>query len=269
MEELCKQVEWSFQNAASTFSSFAGLAASLVLASMVIIVVEYKGEENPTSAVAMFTVALLALGMDTFIFGAASGEVLCARGGAQGLLGDSTMAPGVIILLLGVTLLQAKFTHAHPGLTLLGNVVTCMGAAGTMALLALWAVRLVNNLTLLRLRPGPMASYAPSVILAGIFLLAIVVIALAQPGDRVRQAAIIVTTCIYLLHIFVAFLMYVVTIIIPATQWTVHTDSIVLALTIIISIAFPFVELTGVVMALDWRGARVRPAATPARRRGP
>jgi hypothetical protein len=42
----------------------------------------------------------------------------------------------------------------------------------------------------------------------------------------------------------------------PATQWTVHTDSLVLTLTIIIAVAFPFVELTGVVMALDWRGGR-------------
>jgi hypothetical protein len=62
MDELCKQMEWSFQSAASTFSSFAGLAASLILASMVIIVVEYKGDDNPTAAVAMFTVTLLALG---------------------------------------------------------------------------------------------------------------------------------------------------------------------------------------------------------------
>src|SRR2546422_9609859 len=52
------------------------------------------------------TVTLLALGMDTFIFGAASGEALCARSDAQGLLGDSTMATGVTILLLGITLLQ-------------------------------------------------------------------------------------------------------------------------------------------------------------------
>jgi hypothetical protein len=265
MEELCKQMEWSFQSAASTFSSFAGLAASLVLASMVIIVVEYKGEDNPTAAVALFTVTLLALGFDTFIFGAASGELLCARGSAQGLLGDSTMATGVTILLLGVTLLQAKFKHAHAGLTLLGNVVTSMGAAGSMALLALFATRLVNNLTILRLRPAPATSYAPPLVLAGIFLVTIIVIALAGPGDRVRQAAVIVTTCIYLLHIFVAFGMYVITIILPATQWTVHTDSIVLTLTITITIAFPFVELIGVVMALDWRGGRQHrdPATAP------
>lgn len=263
MDELCKQIEWSFQNAAATFSSFAGLAASLILASMVIIVVEYKGEDNPTAAVAMFTVTLLALGMDTFIFGAASGEVLCARGSAQGLLGSSAMATGVTILLLGVTLLQAKFKHSHAGLTLLGNVVTSMGAAGTMALLALFAARLVNNLTILRLRPAPMTSYAPPLILAGTFLVTIVVIALAGPGDRVRQAAVIVTTCIYLLHIFVAFAMYVITIVIPATQWTVHTDSRVLALTIIVTLAFPLVELTCVVMALDWRGARQLRATAP------
>jgi hypothetical protein len=253
MEELCKQLEWSLLNAASSFSSFAGLAASLILASMVIIVVQYEGVENPTATVALFTVALLALGMDTFIFGAASGEVLCARGGAQGLLGGSTMATGVAILLLGVTLLQAKFNDSHGMLTLLGNVVTSLGSAGTMALLALWAVRLVNNLTILRLRPEPMISYAPSLILVGIFLTTIVVIALAGPSDRVRQTAIIVTTCIYLLHIFITFVMYVVTIVIPAAQWTVHTDSLVLTLTITIAIVFPLVELTCVVMALDWR----------------
>lgn len=266
MEELCKQVEWSLLNAASNFSSFAGLAASLILASMVIIVVEYKGDENPATAVALFTVTLLALGTDTFIFGAASGEVLCARGGAQGLLGGSTMATGVTILLLGVTLLQANFKHSHAGLTLLGNVVTSMGAAGTMALLTLWAVRLINNLTTLRLRPAPTVSYAPSLILVGIFLVTIIVIALARPNDRVRQAATIVTTCIYLLHIFIAFAMYVTTIVLPATQWTVHTDSLVLTLTITIAIAFPFVELTGVVMSLDWRGGRQfwhQPVAAP------
>ena len=136
MEELCKQLEWSLLNAASNFSSFAGLATSLILASMVIIVVEFDGDEMPTTAVALFTVALLALGGDTFIFGAASGEVLCARGNAQGLMGGSTMATGVVILLLGITLLQAKFTNSDAGLTLLCNVVTSMGAAGVMALLA-------------------------------------------------------------------------------------------------------------------------------------
>jgi hypothetical protein len=218
MDELCKQMEWSLLSAASNFSSFSGLAASLILASMVIIVVEYKGDENPTAAVALFTVALLALGADTFIFGAVSGEVLCARGAAQGLLGGSTMATGVAILLLGVTLLQAKFKHSHAGLILLSNVVTSMGAAGTMALLALWAVRLVNNLTIMRLRPAPIISYAPSLILIGIFVATIVVIALAGPSGRVQQTAIIATTCIYLLHILLAFAMYVATIVIPTTS---------------------------------------------------
>jgi hypothetical protein len=153
-------------------------------------------------------------------------------------------------------LLQAKFKHSHAVLTLLGNVVTSMGAAGSMALLAVFAARLLNNLTILRLRPAPMTSYAPPLILAGTFLVTVVVVALAGPGDRIRQAAVIVTTCIYLLHIFVAFTMYVITIVIPAEQWTVHTDSLVITLTITIALAFPFVELTGVVMALDWRGGR-------------
>jgi hypothetical protein len=256
MEELCKHVEWSLLNAASSFSSFAGLAASLVLASMVIILVEYKGDENPTAAVALFTVTLLALGADTFIFGAASGEVLCARGGAQGLLGGSTMAPGVAILLLGITLLQAKFKDSHARLTLLGNVVTSMGAAGTLTLLALWTVRFVNTLTTLRLRPEPVMSYVPSMILVGIFLVTIVAVALTAPSDRIRRIAILVTMCIYLLHIFITFVMYAATIVIPTTQWTVHTDSLVLTLTVTVAIAFPMIELTGVVMSLDWRGAR-------------
>jgi hypothetical protein len=253
VEELCGQLEWSLLNAASSFSSFAGLAASLILASMVIIVVQYEGVENPTAAVALFTVALLALGMDTFIFGAAGGEVLCARGDIQGLLAGSTMATGVAILLLGVTLLQAKFDDSLGRLTLLGNVVTSMGAMGTLALLALWTVRLVNNLTTLRLRHEPGISYTPALILVGAFLVATVVIALVRPSDRVRQATIIVTTCVYLLHIFITFLMYVASIVLPVTQWTVHTDSLVLNLTIIVAIAFPLVELTCVVMSLDWQ----------------
>jgi hypothetical protein len=256
MDELCKQLEWSLLNAASNFSAFSGLAASLVLASMVIILVEYKGDENPVTAVALFTVTLLALGADTFIFGAASGEVLCARGDAQGLLGGSTAATGVAILLLGVTLLQAKFQHSHAALTLLGNVVTSVGAAGTLTLLALWAVRLVNNLTVLRLRPAPQLSYQPSLIVIGLFLTTTVVVALAGLTDRIREAAIIVTTCIYLLHIIIGFAMYVATIVMPVAEWTVHTDSAVLTLTITIAIVFPFVELTGVVMSLDWRRGR-------------
>jgi hypothetical protein len=94
----------------------------------------------------------------------------------------------------------------------------------------------------------------------------IVVIVLTGPSNRVRQTAIIVTTCIYLLHIFIAFVMYVATIVIPTTQWTVHTDSLVLTLTITIAIAFPLVELTCVVMSLDWRAAREfwnQPVAAP------
>ena len=256
MADLCTHLEWSLLNAAPSFSSFSGLAASLVLASMVIILVEYKGDENPTTAVAMFTVTLLALGMDTFIFGAASGEVQCARGDAQGLLGGSTLATGVSILLLGITLLQAKFKHSHAGLTLLGNVVTSMGALGTMALLALWATRLVDNLTILRLRPAPGISFVPSLLLIGIFLATIIFVALAGPGRRIREVSIVVTTCIYLLHILASFAMYVATIVIPVAEWTVRTDSVVLVLTIAISIAFPFVELAGVVMSLDWRGGR-------------
>lgn len=263
MEELCRQVEWSLLSVASSFSSFAGLAASLILASMVIIVVEYRGEENMTTVVALFTVTLLALGTDTFIFGAVGGEVLCARGGAQGLLGASTLAPGVVTLLLGITLLQAKLRHSNAGLTLLGNVVTSMGALGTMALLAVWAVRLVNNLTIVRLRPPPMISYAPSLVLIGMFLITIVVVASAGSSDQVRRTVIIVTTCIYLLHIAIAFAMYVATIVMPATQWTVHTDLLVLTLTLTISIVFPFVELTGVVMSLDWRrGWEIRRSTT-------
>jgi hypothetical protein len=258
LPDLCQHLEWSLLNAASSFSSFSGLAASLVLASMVIILVEYKGDENPTTAVAMFTVTLLALGMDTFIFGATSGEVLCARGGAQGLLAGSTLATGVSILLLGITLLQAKFKHSHAGLTLLGNLVTSMGALGTMALLALWAARLIDNLTILRLWPAPGISFVPSLLLISIFLATIIFVALARPGRRVREIAIVVTTCIYLLHIIASFVMYVATIVIPVDQWTVHTDPIVLILIIAISIAFPFIELTCVVMSLDWRGGRGR-----------
>jgi hypothetical protein len=53
--------------------------------------------------------------------------------------------------------------------------------------------------------------------------------------------------------------MYVATIVIPVAQWTVRIDPVVLVLTIVISIAFPFVELTGVVMSLDWRGGRNGP----------
>jgi len=256
MEELCKHVEWSLLSAASSFSSFAGLAASLVLASMVIILVEYRGDEKPATAVALFTVTLLALGTDTFIFGAASGEALCARGGAQGLLGGSTMATGVTILLLGVTLLQAEFKDSHPGLILLGNLVTWLGAAGTLTLLALWAVRFVNTLATLGLRPNAVMSYVPALILVGMFLATTTAIALAAPGNRVRRIAIILTTCVYLLHIVATFVMYVATIVMPPGQWTVHLDSHVLALTIAVSLAFPLVELTGVVMSLDWRGAQ-------------
>lgn len=256
MEELCKQLEWNLLSAASSFSSFAGLATSLMLASMIIILIQYDGDENPISVVALFTVALLALGGDTFIFGAASGETLCARGNAQGMIGGSTMASGVVYLLLGITLLQARFSNSHPGLTLLGNVVTSLGAAGSLTLLALWAVRFVNNLTFLHLRPEPMVSYTPSLILIGIFLVIMVVIALAGPSNQVRQRSIVVTTCVYLAHILVTFTMYATTIVIPVEQWTVHTDSFVLILTLAVAIAFPFVELIGVVLALDWRGAR-------------
>jgi hypothetical protein len=263
MDELCKQVEWSIQNAMPTFSSFAGLAASLVLASMVIILVEYKGDESPAAAIALFTVTLIGLGADTFIFGAAGGETLCGRGAVQGLLAGSTLATGVPILVAGITLLQAKFAHTHPALNLLGNLVTGMSAAGTMALMAVWSVRLVNNLIIVRLRPPPMVSYAPSLTLIGIFLIVTVVIALATPSVRVQRTASIAVTCVYLLHIVIVVAMYVVTIVIPATQWTVHTGTVVLALTLVVSIAFPFVELTGVVLALDWRGGRTAEARVP------
>lgn len=256
MDELCKQLEWNLLDAASSFSSFSGLAASLVLASMVIIMIEHRGDESLTIAVAVFTVALVALGLDTFIFGAASGEVLCARGDTQGLLGGSTMAPGVVVLLLGITLLQAKFKHAHAGLTLLGNVVTSLAAAGTMALLALWSVRYVNNLKILRLLPAGVISYAPSLIVVGLFVVVTIVIALVAPGDRGRHITIITTMCLYLVHLLVSFVMYVATIVLPAAQWTVHTDSVVLILTITIAIVFPFVELAGAVMSLDWRSGR-------------
>lgn len=256
MEELCKHVEWSLLSAASSFSSFAGLAASLVLASMVIILVEYKGDENPAAAVALFTVALLALGLDTFIFGAASGEVLCARGGAQGLLGGSTMATGVAILLLGITLLQATFKDSHAGLTLLGNLVTCLGAAGTLTLLALWVVRFVNILASLGLRPNTVMSYTPALVLVGVFVAVATVIAVIAPGGQVRRIAVILTMCVYLLHILATFVMYVATIVMPTAQWTVRTDSTVLTLTIAVTIAFPLIELTGVVMSLDWRSGR-------------
>ena len=265
MDELCRQLEWNLLNAASSFSSFAGLATSLMLASMIIILIQYDGDENPISVVALFTVALLALGGDTFIFGAASGETLCARGNAQGMLGGSTLASGVVYLLLGITLLLATFSNAHAALTLLGNVVTSMAAAGTLSLLAFWAVRFVNNLTSLHLRPGPMASYAPSLILIGIFLVIVVIVALLGPGSRVRQGSIVVTTCVYLVHILVTFVMYGATIVIPAEQWTVHTDSLVLVLILGVAIAFPFVELVGVVLALDWRGAPVPARPRPRR----
>ena len=256
MDELCKQLEWNLLNAASSFSSFSGLAASLVLASMVIIMIEHRGDESLTIAVAVFTVALLALGLDTFVFGAASGEVLCARGDTQGLLGGSTLATGVVVLLLGITLLQAKFKHAHAGLTLLGNVLTSMAAAGTLTLMALWSVRFVNNLKTLRLLSIGVVSYAPSLIVVGLFAVVALIIALVAPGDRGRQITIIVTMCIYVVHVFVSFVMYVATIVIPVSQWTVHTGSAVLIPTIAIAIVFPFVELAGVVMSLDWRGGR-------------
>lgn len=268
MEELCRHLEWNLLNAASSFSSFAGLATSLMLASMIIIIIQYDGDENPISVVALFTVALLALGGDTFIFGAASGETLCARGNAQGMLGGSTLASGVVYLMLGITLLQARFSNGHAALTLLGNLVTSMGAAGALMLLALWAVRFVNNLTALHLRPGPMADYTLSLILIGIFLIIVVIVALRGPGSQVRQRSIVVTTCVYLVHILVTVTMYGVTIVIPAEQWTVHTDSLVLVLILGIAIAFPFVELIGVVLALDWRGAPIpaQPRARPANR---
>jgi hypothetical protein len=256
MDELCKQVEWSLVNAASNFSSFCGLAASLVLASMVIILVEYKGDESPTGAVALFTVTLLGFGADTFVFGAVSGEALCARGDAQGILAGSIGATGVSILMLGITLLQAKFQHSHAALTLLGNVVTSVSAIGTMALLALWSVRLSKNLTILRLRPDPPLSYQPALVLVGLFVIATVAVALAGPSDRARATAATITTCIFLLHIVINFAMYVATIVMPATEWTVHTDSVVLTFTLAVSLAFPFVELTGVVMSLDWRSSR-------------
>src|SRR5205807_8555851 len=159
-----------------------------------------------------------------------------------------------------------KLNKSQAALTLLGDLVTSMGAAGTLTLLALWAVRVVNNLTILRLRPEPTVSHLPSLILVGIFLATTVLIALVGPSGQIRNTAIIVTTCVYLVHIFITFGMYVSTIVIPTTEWTVHTNSLVLNLTITIAIAFPFVELTGVVMALDWRGARGirRPAASAA-----
>lgn len=257
MEELCRQLDWSFLAAAPSFSAFSGLAASLVLASMVMVLVEYRGAENPTSVVALFTITFMALGSDTFIFGAASGEMLCGRGMVQGMLAGSTLATGVSILMLGVTLLQAKFEHSHAGLTLLGNVVTSMSAAGTMALMSLWSVRLVDSLTVLQLRPPSTISYVPALILIGIFLALIAVIALTRLSSHVRERAVIVTACAYLLHIFITLLMYAVTVVVSTAQWTVHTSSVILYITVTIATLFPFIELTGVVMSLDWRGGRL------------
>jgi hypothetical protein len=109
---------------------------------------------------------------------------------------------------------------------------------------------------ILRLWPAAGVSFVPSLVLVGVFAVAVVVVAVAGFGRRTREIAVIATTCVYLVHILVSFVMYVATIVMPVDQWTVRTDSVVLILTIAISIAFPFVELVGVVMSLDWRGGR-------------
>ncbi|WP_370941860.1 hypothetical protein AB5J62_22400 [Amycolatopsis sp. cg5] len=258
MGDLCEQVEWNFLEAASAYSSFSGLATSMVLASLVIVLVQYKGEEDNSGPVALFTITLLALGTDTFIFGSAIGDSACARASTQGMLASSTLGVGVVILLTGISALQARFKQSLSELALVGAVVTAIGAAGSMGLLTLWSVRYVNGAVQLGLRPGPPMSFVPAMILIGLFVAMIVVVALRAPGERVRRRAIVLATGVYLLHILAVIVMYMVTIVVPMSEWTVRTGLAIELITVAITIGFPLVELAAIVVSIDWRVGRGR-----------
>jgi hypothetical protein len=256
MDELCQQLEWNFVKAASNFSSYTGLAASMVLASMVIVVVQYKGEENTAGPLALFTITLLALGSDTFMFGAANGDAICSRAGTQGMLASSTMGVGVVVLLAGITALQSKFKRSLSELSLVGSVVTNIGAIGVLGLIALWSVRFVNTAVALRLRPGPPVSYLPALVLIGLFVGTAAVIAVVAPGERARRRAITIATLCYLLHIVAVTITYLITLVLPLDQWTVQASPVMITATIGIAVGLPVIELTAILISVDWRTGR-------------
>ncbi|RJQ74444.1 hypothetical protein D5S17_22725 [Pseudonocardiaceae bacterium YIM PH 21723] len=249
-------MEWNILKAAASFASFSGLGASLIMASIVIIVIQHKGNDKPLHALALFIVTLAAMALDTFVFASATGDKICARATTQGLIASSTLAVAIAVIALGVSWLVSTLDDCPPYLRLLSSVVAALGSVGAFSILVLWSIYYYKGLVRLELRPGPIWPFSYALIPIGVFLgLTALVIGLGL-RRKGRGRAIVFCTICYMSHVIAVMLAYVATFVVPGEWWAsapATFDEWMLTGVYAVTLVFPMIELVAVVASLDWR----------------
>ncbi|MFI9559519.1 hypothetical protein [Nonomuraea endophytica] len=100
--DVCTQLEWNPMAAGSTLSAYAGVAGSLTLTVIVILLGQPNLAETRIGALLLFTVALFEMGVSCVMFAAVVGEANCLRGYVEVLIAAPPLSIGTVQIMAGV-----------------------------------------------------------------------------------------------------------------------------------------------------------------------
>ncbi|MGR6318919.1 hypothetical protein Q2K19_31395 [Micromonospora soli] len=120
----CTKLEWNPLSSASPHSQLAGVLAGLVFAGIVVLLSDRNPSRQKTRALVLFTGALLALALDSFIFGVIAGEQVCAKAWSETMPAAGLLGLGAVGIFGGISWLFNAHDDQNAHVTRLANFIT-------------------------------------------------------------------------------------------------------------------------------------------------
>ncbi|GII25375.1 hypothetical protein [Planosporangium mesophilum] len=120
----CTDLEWNPISSAQSHSALAGVLAGLVFAGIVVLFSDRNPNRSRTRALVFFSGALLALALDSFIFGVIAGEQVCAKAWTETMPAAGLLGLGALGIFGGISWLFNAYDDDHGRVTRLANLLT-------------------------------------------------------------------------------------------------------------------------------------------------
>jgi hypothetical protein len=120
----CGNLEWNPLGSAPLHSQLAGVLAGLVFAGIVVLFSERNPSPQRTRALVLLSGALLALALDSFIFGVVSGEQICAKAWTETMPAGGLLGLGALGIFGGICWLFNAYDDHYGRTTRLARVIT-------------------------------------------------------------------------------------------------------------------------------------------------
>ncbi|MEV0719356.1 hypothetical protein [Asanoa sp. NPDC050611] len=120
----CADLQWSPLLSAPAHSQLAGVLAGLVFAGMIVLFGAKRPSPARTRALVLFAGALVALAVDSFIFGVVAGETVCVKAWTETMPAAGLLGLGALGIFGGISWLFSSYDPENPRVTALANLIT-------------------------------------------------------------------------------------------------------------------------------------------------